>query len=47
MRKPDEINQKIAVIEIVGEHGTEGEESGKQIVAKKICSGMPILAMMA
>ena len=31
------------VIEIEGEHGTEGEESGKQIVAQKICSGTPIV----
>ena len=33
------------VIEIEGEHGTEGEESGRQIVAKKICSRAPLLAM--
>ena len=31
------------VIENEGEHDTEGDESGRQIKVKKICSGAPIL----
>ena len=32
------------VIEIEGEHGTEGDETARQIGVKKIYSGAPILA---
>ncbi len=31
------------VTENEGEHDTEGDESGRQIKVKKICSGAPIL----
>ena len=32
------------VIEIKGQHETEGDETGRQLEVKKICSGAPILA---
>ena len=35
---------RCTVIEIEEEHGTEGDESGRQIEVQKLCSGAPILA---
>ena len=32
------------ITEIAGEHGTEGDESIRQIEVQKLCSGAPILA---